>query len=163
MTFLHRLRNYFFNPYDDLLPKEEVVEVKKESVIGEPVVSMAKSILETDDWDMENVSNAMDFNYDRSRYILQHRHKAVSITLLVKAEQRERIGNYGSGVDLVLPEKWTVTCDWMSEDERNYMVEVLVKYRAMQEQKAVDAYAKEMAEKRARVASLLNIEVPTQN
>jgi hypothetical protein len=110
------LKNFFG---EDKKPTESISDMVAESlqaknpVVGEPVISLAKSILETGEWVLE----------DRSRprshvgiEVFTHKAKALQVVFTVYT---------GWDFETV----YTCQAGWMTPDEKSYMVSCYLKYK----------------------------------
>lgn len=127
MGLLKRLVAYVFNPYDDLMPKveeEKAVEIKPSLVVGEPVRSLAASILEMKDWAVEEE----DYNRYRHSENIQFRHKHKELDV------KFRRNHYPFATSKPYP-KIICEADWMTQDEKEFMAETFHEYfRLVQEE-----------------------------
>jgi hypothetical protein len=107
----------------------EAIPVKD---IGEPVISLAKSILETEDWslDVDRVSV-----YSKVIYIKNNNNRNLTVVFT----------RYGMGADQTF-----CKATWMTEDEQSFMVGVLENFyvvlckREQQREKVLNAHSREM-------------------
>ena len=99
-----------------------VVEEPKPKDISEPVTSLAKSILETEDWVLD--ITPADIAYDVDKLVFRNKALALDVPYMLRSYHRR----WGCNT------KYRCLCDWMTEDEREFMEGVLETYIQRQQE-----------------------------
>lgn len=119
MVFPRWLKRFVLDPYHDLKPFPEVAvdepeeaEKPKELVIGEPVISLGKSLLESDDWIRSE--NKRDH---RTFVTMKHPFEGLYVRVYIY-HRIYAIGKFG-GTD------YRSLDDWMTPDEQIHICRVM--------------------------------------
>lgn len=104
---------------------QAVVEAAKQVVtypvgVGEPVISLAKSILETEDWEAQH-----RFSLNSSRYYVNLVKSGTSLSIPFQARLNWEI-------------KWDTDCEaeWMTSEERRYIEGVYAEWEKLEAKRA---------------------------
>lgn len=130
----------------DETPVEETKEVAKPLIIGEPVISLAKSLLESDDWDVEVDTN------QRYSVLVHFRHKVEDLKVTYYKYQPY----HGLRGRLVEDNVFKCALDWLTPDEHVHMLEVYAAWRVLQTEKANRERLRQQAEQREKFMVLAN-------
>lgn len=146
-----KLIKYLFRPYEDLLPKppdepEEVVEVKRELVVGEPVKSLSASILEMKDWVVEEGSRGLRY-YKEVKF--RHKHKELDVSFRMNYYPLPTSSTYSGCPEFICQ------MDWMTTDEKVFMGETFNEYFRLAQEEADRQRQIELAAEREKFMVLV--------
>lgn len=134
-------------PIMAVIVEEPVKEEKKEPelVVGEPVRSLADSVLNTDDWDLD--IDQAEFPH-KSHFVLRHVVEELELRFSIEPiSHRMSRSAYEVG--------YVCQAGWMTHDEKRFMNDVYIKFEEKQRRIAQEKRDVKMALERQRFMVLV--------